>query len=77
MRNTLLHYKIIGAPKKIQNGPVLCLGWPRTNHTRNQKSNPSRETVPFDRQIHSSLRVALSKRVLQSHLMRLRRQILG
>jgi hypothetical protein len=39
-----LHYKIIGAPKKLKKGPVLYFR-PETNHTPHQKPNPSRETV--------------------------------
>ncbi len=45
-RNTLLHYKIIGAPKKFKKWPRPLFS-PKTNHTRHQKPNPSRETVPL------------------------------
>jgi hypothetical protein len=42
-RNTLFVLKIIGAPKKIQNWPVLYIGL----QLNIQKPNPSRETVPL------------------------------
>ncbi len=42
----LLHYKVIGAPNKFKKWPLPLLR-PRTNHTRLQKPNRSRETVPL------------------------------
>jgi hypothetical protein len=44
--NTLLPYKIIGAPKKFKNYP-RPLFKPRTGHACPQKPNPSRGTVPL------------------------------
>jgi hypothetical protein len=47
-RNTLLHCKIIGAPKKLKKW-LRTLFRPRTNHTCYQKQNPFRYiyTVPL------------------------------
>ncbi len=43
-RNTLLRYKMIGAPKKFKKWPRILFR-PKTNHTCYQKPNSSRNTV--------------------------------